>query len=69
MPTFSAEIDGQADRMDSEAREVLKVVYFKPLRDALADMTHGYKPRLAQIFGLHELFKTQKDVQGNNTII
>lgn len=55
--------------MDSEARELLKVVYFKPLRDALADMTHGYKPRLAQIFGLHELFKTQKDVQGNNTII
>ena len=67
MPIFSAGIDGQADRMDSEARELLKVVYFKPLRDALTDMTHGYKSRLAQILGAHELFKTQKDSEGNNT--
>lgn len=65
MPSFSAGIEGQADRMDSEARELLKVVYFKPLRDALTDMTHGYKSRLAQILGAHELFKTQKDEHGN----
>lgn len=65
MPTFSAGIEGQTDRMDSEARELLKVVYFKPLRDALTDMTHGYKSRLAQILGAHELFKTEKDVHGN----
>ena len=65
MPTFSAGIEGQAERMDSEARELLKVVYFKPLRDALTDMTHGYKSRLAQILGAHELFKTEKDVHGN----
>lgn len=67
MPTFSAGIEGQTDRMDSEARELLKVVYFKPLRDALTDMTHGYKSRLAQILSAHELFKTEKDVQGNIT--
>lgn len=66
MPTFSAGFDGLAERMDSEARELLKVVYFKPLRDALTDMTHGYKSRLAQILGSHELFKTQKDAEGNN---
>lgn len=65
MPTFSAGIEGHAERMDSEARELLKVVYFKPLRDALTDMTHGYKSRLAQILGAHELFKTEKDVHGN----
>ena len=65
MPTFSAGIEGQAERMDSEARELLKVVYFKPLRDALTDMTHGYKSRLAQILGVHELFKTEKDVHGD----
>lgn len=65
MPTFSAGIEGQAERMDSEARELLKVVYFKPLRDALTDMTHGYKSRLAQILGAHELFKTEKGVHGN----
>ena len=67
LPTFSAGIEGQADRMDSEARELLKVVYFKPLRDALTDMAHGYKSRLAQILGAHELFKTQKNAQGGNT--
>ena len=67
MPTFSAGIEGQTDRMDSEARELLKVVYFKPLRDALTDMTHGYKSRLAQILSAHELFKTEKDTQGNFT--
>lgn len=66
MPTFSAGIEGQSDRMDSEARDLLKVVYFKPLRDALTDMTHGYKSRLAQILGAHELFRTQKDGEGNS---
>lgn len=66
LPKFSAGIEGQAERMDSEARDLLKVVYFKPLRDALTDMTHGYKSRLAQILGAHELFKTRKDEQGNN---
>ena len=30
-------------------------------------MTHGYKSRLAQILSAHELFKTEKDVQGNIT--
>ena len=66
LPKFSAGIEGQSERMDSEARDLLKVVYFKPLRDALTDMTHGYKSRLAQILGAHELFKTRKDEQGNN---
>lgn len=67
MPTFSAGTEGQTDRMDSEARGLLKVVYFKPLRDALTDMTHGYKSRLAQILGAHELFKTKKDAHGSIT--
>lgn len=67
MPTLSAGAEGHAERMDSEARELLKVVYFKPLRDALTDMTHGYKSRLAQILSAHELFKSKKDEQGNNT--
>ena len=67
VPSFSAGIDGQSERMDSEARDLLKVVYFKPLRDALTEMTHGYKSRLAQILGAHELFKTRKNIQGNNT--
>lgn len=64
IPSFSAGIEGHAERMDSEARDLLKVVYFKPLRDALTDMTHGYKSRLAQILGAHELFRTKKNALG-----
>ena len=64
IPNFSSGIEGQTDRIDSEARDLLKVVYLKPLRDALTDMTHGYKSRFAQILGAHELFKTKKDAAG-----
>lgn len=45
-------------QMDWEAREKLRVVYLKPLRDALTDMTHGYKSRLAQILSALPTFKT-----------
>ena len=45
-------------QMDWEAREKLRVVYLKPLRDALTDMTHGYKSRLAQILSALPAFKT-----------
>lgn len=51
-------------QMDWEAREKLRVVYLKPLRDALTDMTHGYKSRLAQILSALSAFKTAK-VNGN----
>ena len=51
-------------QMDWEAREKLRVVYLKPLRDALTDMTHGYKSRLAQILSALPAFKTAK-VNGN----
>lgn len=47
-------------QMDWEAREKLRVVYLKPLRDALTDMTHGYKSRLAQILSALPTFKTDK---------
>lgn len=47
-----------SSQMDWEARERLKVVYLKPLRDALTDMTHGYKSRLAQILSALPVFKT-----------
>lgn len=50
--------------MDAGARMLLRSVYLKPLRDALTDMTHGYKSRLAQILGAHSVFKTQRDEFG-----
>ena len=47
-------------QMDWEAREKLQVVYLKPLRDALTDMTHGYKSRLAQILSALPAFRVNK---------
>lgn len=51
----------EGNYMEGEARDLLRVVYLKPLRDALSDMTHGNKSRLAQILKSHPVFKTQKD--------
>lgn len=64
-PTFSVGSYASSETMDATARELLKIVYLKPLRDALSDMTHGYKSRLAQILGSHPIFQEQKDDSGN----
>lgn len=42
--------------MAAEAKDLLRAVYLKPLRDASQDMTHGYKSRIAQILQAHEIF-------------
>lgn len=62
-PEFYAGV-GDGATMEGSARMLLRTVYLKPLRDALTDMTHGYKSRLAQILGAHSLFKTQKGADG-----
>ena len=55
---------GDGATMEGSTRMLLRTVYLKPLRDALTDMTHGYKSRFAQILGAHSLFKTQKGADG-----
>ena len=50
--------------LEGEAKELLRVVYLKPLRDALSDMTHGNKSRLAQILKSHPIFKSSTDESG-----
>ena len=55
---------GDGTPMEGSARVLLRTVYMKPLRDALTDMTHGYKSRFAQILGAHSLFKTSKGADG-----
>ena len=55
---------GDGAQMDSGAKALLRSVYLKPLRDALTDMTHGYKSRFAQILGAHEVFKTKPGEDG-----
>lgn len=59
-----AGIDSEGSYLEGEARELLRVVYLKPLRDALSEMTHGNKSRLAQILKSHSVFKKEKDADG-----
>lgn len=62
-----AGIDSEGSYIEGEARDLLRVVYLKPLRDALSEMTHGNKSRLAQILKSHSVFKKGKDEQGKET--
>ncbi len=64
-PRFSAGVDIDGTYMEGEARDLLRVIYLKPLRDALTDMTHGRKSRLAQILKNLKAFKTEFDAVGS----
>jgi putative ATP-dependent endonuclease of OLD family len=59
-----AGLDSEGSYLEGEARDLLRVVYLKPLRDALSEMTHGNKSRLAQILKSHPVFKKAKDING-----
>ena len=65
IPMFSVGPDASSS-MDAEARDLLRVVYLKPLRDALTDMTHGYKSRLSQILGAHQTLHRKKNEDGKD---
>jgi putative ATP-dependent endonuclease of OLD family len=60
-----AGIDSEGSYIEGEARDLLRVVYLKPLRDALSEMTHGNKSRLAQILKSHSVFRKAKDAEGS----
>lgn len=69
IPHLYAGMGGEGNVMPYEARGYLNVVYLKPLRDALQDMTHGYKSRLAQILQAHPAFGVSKlDVNGKHQL-
>lgn len=69
IPHFYAGMGGEGNSMSYEARNYLNVVYLKPLRDALQDMTHGYKSRLAQILQAHSVFSdSNKDSDGKHQL-
>lgn len=59
-----AGIDSEGSYLEGDVRELLRVVYLKPLRDALSEMTHGNKSRLAQILKSHSVFKKEKNAAG-----
>lgn len=47
--------------LDGKARELLKAVYLKPLRDAEREMSSGRGSRISQILLNHPVFKEKKD--------
>lgn len=57
-----AGVDGADIQLDGTARELLKTIYLKPLRDAEIELTPGYKSRLAQILKNHHLFQLNGEV-------
>ena len=63
-PYTRAGLNKEGTYIEGEAKELLKVIYLKPLRDALSDMTHGSKSRFAQILKSHPVFKPEKDASG-----
>lgn len=47
--------------IDGKARELLKAVYLKPLRDAEREMSSGHGSRISQILLNHPVFKDKKE--------
>ncbi|MDU7575193.1 MAG: AAA family ATPase [Bacillus subtilis] len=54
-------------RLDVEARNLLKVTYLKPLRDASAELKPGFRSRLVHILKAHPTFKNTE--QENHRLI
>ena len=54
--------------MDGKARDLLKAVYLKPLRDAEREMSSGRSSRISQILLNHPVFKDKKEHMLRNII-
>lgn len=59
--TIRSGIDSEGSFIEGDARDLLRVIYLKPLRDALSEMTQGNKSRFAQILKSLDKFKREKD--------
>lgn len=55
--------DPVGSQLDGEARELLRITYLKPLRDAESELTPGRRSRLAQILAAHKLFQKTPSAQ------
>lgn len=62
-----AGIDDEGQYIDGEARNLLRVTYLKPLRDAENELTPGYRSRLYQILKSHPVFE-KKDINKKHPI-
>lgn len=57
--------DDEGTFIVGEARDMLRVTYLKPLRDAESELSPGYRSRLAQILSSHPIFLKEKDANGD----
>lgn len=48
--------DEEGTQLDAKARDLLRAIYLKPLRDAESELIPGRRSRLAQILDAHETF-------------
>lgn len=65
---INAGIENADSSLDGDARNLLRVIYLKPLRDAENELTPGRKSRLAQILKNHSLFIKEKDPTGKEKL-
>ncbi len=65
---FKAGAYSEGAPLDGEARDLLRVTYLKPLRDAEAELTPGYKSRLAQILKNYPAFNKDLKEYENHTV-
>ena len=63
---FRAGSDVEGAIIDGEIRDLLRVTYLKPLRDADAELSPGRRSRFAQILSAHKLFEQKNS--GDNAI-
>lgn len=57
-----AGIDDEGQYLIGEARDLLRVTYLKPLRDAEIELSPGYRSRLYQILKSHPVFEKKNPV-------
>ena len=55
--------DNEGTQLDGAARDLLRVTYLKPLRDAESELIPGKRSRLAQILKSHEAFSLVSAVE------
>lgn len=51
-----AGMDDEGTSLDNKARDLLRITYLKPLRDATVEMSAGRKSRFAQLLKSHSIF-------------
>lgn len=56
-------------RLNSQAKEFLKITYLKPLRDASNELKPGFRSRLAHILKAHPAFKESNDDLDHTLVI